>query len=96
MNNRIRYVKDSNGNIITQNYIKNEAGEQFRAGFVGGDPKSTTNGFVKSVDDDTTNITLKATSHWKIKIKIKKALAALGCLFQKEKRNVKVDNKEEI
>ena len=93
MGNRIRYVKDSNGNIISQNYIKNEVGDQFRAGFVGTDPKSPTNGFVKSVSDDTTNLTLSASSHWKIKIKIKKALKALGCLFTKEVRNrKKVDN----
>jgi hypothetical protein len=83
MVNRIRYVKDSNGNFISQNYIKNESGHEFRVGFVDGSP---TKGFVKSVGDDTTHITLEATSPHKIKIKIKRTLTKLGCTFAKEVR----------
>jgi len=85
-NKRIRYVKDSNGNFISQNYVKNDSGHEFRAGFVGGDAKNPTKGFVKSVGDDTTHITLEATSHHKIKIKIKRTLSKLGCTFEKEVR----------
>lgn len=83
---RIRYVEDANGNWVTQDYLRTEEGREFRAGFVGGDPKTPTQGFIKSVDNDTTHLTLQATSHWKIKIKIKRALEKLGCKFEKEGR----------
>lgn len=82
MNKRIRYVKDQLGNCITANYIKNDGGAEFRAGFIA-DGKA---GFIKSVGDDTTNIQLSATSPHKIKIKIKRALLRLGCKFEKEQR----------
>jgi hypothetical protein len=87
MNKRIRYIKDINGNFISQNYIKNEAGVEYRVGFVAGSP---TKGFVKSVGNDTTHITLEATSPHKIKIKIKKTLAKLGCHFDKEVRKPRI------
>lgn len=82
MNKRIRYVKDSEGNAITANYIKNDGGAEFRAGFIA-DGKA---GFVKSVGNDSTNISLTATSPHKIKIKIKRTLSKLGCQFEKEQR----------
>jgi hypothetical protein len=82
MNKRIRYTKDSNGNVITQNYITNINGVVYRAGYI----STGKAGFVKSVDDDTTHIQLTATSPHKIKIKIKKTLEKLGCQFEKELR----------
>jgi intein-encoded DNA endonuclease-like protein len=91
MNKRIRYVKDSNGNTITQNYIKNVNGSQYRAGFIAGGKA----GFVKSVDDDTTHIQLTSTSPHKMKIKIKKTLEKLGCQFDKEIRQPRVTDESE-
>lgn len=82
MNKRLRYIKDTAGNSITQNHVKNINGHEFRAGFVAGGKA----GFIKSVGDDTTHIQLTATSPHKIKIKIKKALMKLGCVFEKETR----------
>jgi hypothetical protein len=83
MNSRIRYIKDINGNFISQNYIKNVDGTQYRIGFVVG---VKTAGFIKSVENDTTHITLEATSPHKIKIKLKKTLVKLGCEFASERR----------
>ncbi len=86
MNKRLRYIKDTSGNCITQNHIKNVNGHEFRAGYVSGGKV----GFIKSVGDDTTNIQLTATSPHKIKIKIKKALSKLGCQFEKEVRQPRI------
>ena len=84
---RIKYIKDSNGNYTSQNYVKNQDNVFLRVGFVPGVP---TKGFVKSVDNDTIHITLTATTPHKIKIKIKKTLAKLGCIFEKEKRKPRI------
>lgn len=86
MNKRLRYIKDVNGNCITSNYVKNDGGAEFRAGFIA-DGKA---GFIKSVGDDTTDIKLTATSAHKIKIKIKRALVRLGCVFEKETRKPRI------
>lgn len=83
MNSRIRYIKDINGNFISQNYIKNIDGTEFRIGFVVG---VKTSGFIKSVENDTIHVTLEATSPHKIKIKLKNTLIKLGCQFAEEKR----------
>lgn len=79
---RIRYVKDANGNYVTQSYVKNESGEEFRCGFLA----SGKHGFVKSVDDENKNVPLEASSPHKMKMKIKRTLNKLGCLFAKEER----------
>lgn len=89
MNKRILYVKDEHGNFNSKNYITNDGYVRFRVGYLGGDMKAPTAGFVKSVDDETTHIKIEATSHWKIKIKIKKALKELGCKFDVETRKPK-------
>jgi len=86
---RIRYQK-SGDNYLCIGNVKNIDGHEFIAGFSGGDPKATTTGFIKSLGDDTTKILLEATSHHKIKIKIKKALIKLGCQFDREKRKPRV------
>lgn len=86
MAKRIRYQLDSNNNWVSADYMRDKEGRYYRAGFLGGDPKTPTKGFVKSVDSDAVHLTLEATSHWKIKIKIKKALQKLGCSFEKEVR----------
>ena len=83
---RLKYIKDANGNFLTQSIVKTIDKIELRAGFVGGDPKNPTTGFIKSVGDDIVNIQIVASSHWKIKIKIKKALIKLGCQFNTEKR----------
>ncbi len=83
---RLKYIKDVNGNFLTQGIVKTIDRMELRAGFIGGDPKSPTTGFIKSVGNDTINIQLQATSHWKIKIKLKRALIKLGCQFNTEKR----------
>lgn len=89
MNKRILYVIDENGNFNSKNYIMNDVYKRYRAAFLGGDKKSPTSGFVKSIDDDTTHIKIEASSHWKIKIKIKQILVKLGCKFDIEKRQPK-------
>lgn len=86
MNKRIRYIKNEQGNCITQNHIKNVAGSEYRAGYIAGGLA----GFIKSVGDDTTHIQLTATSPHKIKIKIKRALVKLGCQFETEKRQPRI------
>jgi len=86
MNKRIRYTKDTSGNNITQNYIKNDSGHEYRAGFIA----SGKAGFIKSVGTDTVHIQLTATSPHKIKIKIKKSLITLGCRFESEVRIAKI------
>lgn len=86
MNKRILYIKDNNGNYASANYITSKDGIRYRVGFLGGDKKAPTAAYIKSADSDALNITLKASSHWKIKIKIKKALIEIGCVFDKETR----------
>ena len=83
---RIKYIKGLDGNFISQEIIKTVDRIELRAGYVGGDPKTPTVGFIKSVGSDTINIQIPASSHWKIKIKLKKALQKLGCIFSTEKR----------
>lgn len=89
-NKRIRYVKDTNGNGITQNYVKNVNGTEYRAGFISNGKA----GFVKSVGDDTTHIQLVSTSPHKMKIKIKKVLQKLGCQFDSEMRAKRLKDEE--
>lgn len=79
---RIRYIKDSSGNYITQGNVRSETGQEFRCGFTA-DGK---NGFVKPLDEDIRPVTLQASSPHKMKIKIKKTLAKFGCTFSKEER----------
>lgn len=86
MTQRLKYIKDTNGNFLTQGIVKTIDKIELRAGFIGGDPKSPTVGFIKSVGDGIINIEIKASSHWKIKIKLKKALIKLGVQFDSEKR----------
>ena len=82
MQQRIRYIKDDNGNYVTYNRIKDESGGEYRCGFLS-DGK---HGFVKSTHDTSVNVPLKASSPHKMKMKIKKTLVKLGCLFKKEER----------
>lgn len=90
---RIRYKKDSTGNFISVDVIKTMDRNELRAGFLGGDPKAATTGFIKSVGSDAINIKLTASSHHKIKIKIKEALTYLGVNFASEKRKLSDETK---
>ena len=89
MTKRIKYTKDANGNFLTQDILKTVDRIELRAGFIGGDPKTPTTGFIKSVGTDAVNIQVEASSHWKVKIKLKRALIKLGCQFDSEKRKPK-------
>ena len=82
---RLRYRKVGD-NYVSIGNVKNVNGHEFVVGFSGGDPKTPCTGFIKSAHDDTVKIPLEATSHHKIKIKIKKALSKLGCAFNVEAR----------
>jgi hypothetical protein len=83
---RIRYQKTGDTGYICIGTIKNVDSHEFIAGY-SADGKI---GFIKSVGDDTTKITLQATSPHKVKIKIKKALIKLGCQFDSEKRKPRI------
>jgi hypothetical protein len=83
---RIKYIKDTKGNFITKDIIKTKDKTELRAGFIGGDAKIPTVGFIKSVGDDIVNIQVNATSAHKIKIIIKEVLIKLGCVFSNERR----------
>lgn len=86
MTQRLKYIKDINGNFLTQGIVRTVDRIELRAGFVGGDPKSPTTGFIKSVGGDAVNIQIQGSSHWKIKMKLKKALIKLGVQFNIETR----------
>lgn len=91
MTQRIRYQKVGE-NYVSIGTIKNIDNHEFIAGFSPVGENGMCAGFVKSAHDDTTKLPLEATSHHKIKIKIKKALIRLGCQFSMEKRKPRISD----
>lgn len=86
---RLRYQQVGE-NYVSIGTVKNINGHEFVVGYSGLDPKQPCTGFIKSAHDDTVKIPLEASSHHKIKIKLKKALIKLGCQFEQEGRKKRI------
>lgn len=89
MNTRIRYVKQSDGSLISMRVLKARDGSEYRP-IISTDGK---NGAILCPNDkEKIAFQCTATSPHKVKIKLKNALVSLGVKFVEEKRGSDEDS----
>ena len=89
MNKRLRYYSDGTDFKLRFTAVS-EDGERYIVWYSGkGSQKTETKGWIQLESGELPALEFTATSHHKIKIKLKRALEKLGCKFEKETRKVK-------
>lgn len=90
MNTRIRYVKQSDGSLISMRVLKARNGTEYRP-VISADGKH--GAILSPADKDKVAFQCSATSPHKVKIKLKEGLESLGVKFAEEKRGSSEDTK---
>lgn len=92
MNQRIRYIKNAEGNMVGNKFFRSKDGTEYFVEWKTLKPGMCA-GRIASVDGNYETDVYGSSPH-KIKIKLKRALMELGCEFEKEKRELKKEGYE--
>lgn len=92
MNQRIRYIKDTTGGMMGNQFYRADDGKEYQVSWSEGDGSNGVHGQVVEVGAGVVAAVTASSPH-KIKIKLKDALVKLGCQFATE---VRVKKTEEV